>query len=312
MSLGFVFPGQGAQSVGMLGDWIDADPSVEALFREASDAIGEPLWDLVREGPDSRLDETEITQPAVLTASVALWNLWRARGGAVPSVVSGHSLGEYSALVAASSLPFVDAVRLVHLRGRLMQTAVPLGEGAVAAVLGLDDADVVGACEAAPGIVSPANYNAPGQVAIAGHKDAVEAALALCKERGAKRAVLLKLSVPVHCSLMEPAAEAFSEALSDAPFADPTIPVVHNADAGIADDLDGLRARLLAQLAQPVLWTDCVRRMLREGTDCIVECGPGKVLAGLIKRIDRATPVHRIDTPDAMAAALSSVGGADE
>jgi [acyl-carrier-protein] S-malonyltransferase len=302
--LGFVFPGQGAQSVGMLADFAQAEPSIKARFDEASEIIGAPLSDYVFEGPEAQLNLTEFTQPAVLTASVALWNLWQERGGPIPAIMAGHSLGEYTALVCAGALSFAEGVRLVNLRGRYMQQAVPAGEGAIAAVLGLDDEQVAQCCAEADGLVTPANFNAPGQVAIAGERQAVAAAIEICKSAGAKRAVMLNLSVPVHCALMTPAGEQLAEALEACDLALPSIPIVHNIDGAVADDLAALKDKLLAQLAGPVQWVRCVQAMSAAGTTGLVECGPGKVLAGLVKRVDRKLPCLPTDSDDAMTSAL--------
>ena len=313
MDFAFIFPGQGAQSVGMLGEFADAAPSIIERFEEASDVIGAPLKDYVFRGPEEQLNLTEFTQPAILTASVALWNLYRDRGGLMPSIMAGHSLGEYSALVCSGALSFADGVRLVNLRGRHMQQAVPVGEGAIAAILGLDDAAVGECCaEAATATepVSPANYNAPGQVAIAGARPAVERAIEVCKEAGAKKAVLLNLSVPVHCVLMEPAAEALKAAIEDTTLSMPSVPIVHNVDASVATDLDDLKAKLLAQLAQPVQWTRSVQAISATGAELAVECGPGKVLAGLVKRIERSLKVLPTDNEAALDAAVAAVVGA--
>lgn len=306
MNLGFIFPGQGSQSVGMLAALDAGHPQVRETFREAEDALALPLWALAQEGPEERLSQTEITQPILLTASVALWRVWEQQGGESPSMLAGHSLGEYSALVCAGAMPFADGVRLVNRRGRLMQQAVPRGEGAMAAILGLDDDVVAECCARVEGVVSPANYNAPSQVVIAGSAAAVAAAVACCTEAGAKRAIELNVSGPFHCALMEPAVAPFGEALDAVALAMPRIPVVHNVDARVAVDLADLRAKLLAQIAQPVLWTRCIRRMIDSAVDGFVECGPGKVLNGLVKRIERSIPVHNIDSPEGLAAALAA------
>jgi [acyl-carrier-protein] S-malonyltransferase len=305
MSLGFVFPGQGSQSVGMLGDVAAAYPQIKAHFEEAGDAISRPLWRIVTEGPDDELVRTEITQPALLTASVALWSIWCAEGGERPACVAGHSLGEYSALVCAGALAFDDAVRLVHRRGQLMQAAVPQGEGAMAAILGLDDPQVEAACAETAGIVSAANYNAPGQVVIAGSVEAVKAAIERCKALGARRATLLPVSGPFHCALMRPAQEAFAADLEAVALAMPSIPVVHNVDAEGAPDVDALRHKLLAQISQPVLWTACVRTMASRRVTRLVECGPGRVLSGLIKRIEPAVTMSALGSLDGLRQALA-------
>lgn len=302
--LGFVFPGQGAQSVGMLAEFADSEPSIRARFDEASEIIGAPLSAYVFDGPEEQLNLTEFTQPAVLTASVALWNLWQERGGAAPGIMAGHSLGEYTALVCAGALSFAEGVRLVNLRGRYMQQAVPAGEGAIAAVLGLDDDQVAQCCAAVDGLVTPANFNAPGQVAIAGSRSSVEAAIDSCKDAGAKRAVMLNLSVPVHCALMTPAGEQLAEALEACALTLPSVPIVHNIDGAVADDLPALKQKLLAQLAGPVQWVRCVQAMSAAGTTRLVECGPGKVLAGLIKRIERKLPCLPTDSDPAMSSAI--------
>lgn len=304
MSIGFVFPGQGSQSVGMLADLAEAFPQVRDHFERAGDAIGRPLWRIVAEGPDEDLIRTEITQPALLTAGVALWSIWRDEGGAMPVCVAGHSLGEYSALVCAGALDFNDAVRLVHRRGQLMQAAVPQGEGAMAAVLGLDDAAVEQACAEVDGVVSAANYNAPGQVVIAGTVAAVEAAVARCQAAGARRATLLPVSGPFHCALMKPAQDAFAADLDAVSLAPPSIPVVQNVDAAVTDDVSVIRRKLLEQISQPVLWTACVEAMAARGVTRLVECGPGRVLSGLIKRIDKSLTTDPLGTLDGMRAAL--------
>lgn len=305
MSLGFVFPGQGSQSVGMLTDIAAAYPQVQARYEEAGEAISEPLWQIVTEGPEDDLIRTEITQPALLTASVALWDIWQAEGGAQPACLSGHSLGEYSALVCAGALPFTDAVRLVNRRGRLMQAAVPQGQGAMAAILGLEDAQVEAACEQIDGVVSAANYNAPGQVVIAGTAEAVAAAVERCKEQGARRATLLPVSGPFHCALMRPAQEAFAADLEAATFVDPVIPVVQNVDALVANDLAEVRRKLLEQISRPVLWTACVQTMSGLGVTRYVECGAGRVLSGLIKRIDKGADTANLGTLDALRETLA-------
>ena len=288
-TLGMMFPGQGSQSVGMLAELAAAHPVVVETFAEASEALGEDLWTLTRDGPAEVLDRTENTQPAMLTASVAVFRAWRAAGGPAPAMVCGHSLGEYSALVAAGALPLPDAVRLVRARGIAMQAAVSPGQGSVAAILGLDDEQVEASCAAAAGsaVVAPANYNAPGQVVIAGDAAAVDRAIEACREAGARRAMPLAVSVPVHCTLMAPASAALRDAIAAAALSMPGCPVFHNVDAQPAPDLEALRARLLDQLCSPVRWSDCVRAMRAAGAQRLLECGPGKVLTGLLKRIDR-------------------------
>lgn len=309
MGLGFLFPGQGAQEVGMVGDICAAEDAVSKRFEEASDVLGFDLGDVVANGPAERLNETEVTQPALLTAGVALLDVWRRRNGAEPEVVAGHSLGEYSALVAAGSLDFRSAVVLVHERGKLMQGAVPAGQGAMAAILGLDDEVVEESCEAIDGTVAPANYNSSGQVVIAGAADAVAAAIDACKDRGARRAVPLDVSVPSHCALMAPASEPLAELLSNADIRDPRIPVVQNYSARAATDRATIRDNLLRQLTSPVRWSASVLTMARAGTDVFVECGPGSVLAGLARRIDRSLAVHGIGTLDGLESALEACAG---
>lgn len=310
MKSAFIFPGQGSQSVGMLSDAAEAWPIINKTFAEASNVLGYDLWQLCQKGPAEELNQTMVTQPALLTASVALWRQWFVAGGRAPSFVAGHSLGEYSALVAAESLDFVEAVKLVRLRGELMQQAVPAGEGKMAAILGLDDADVVAACEnAAQGeVVSAVNFNAPGQVVIAGSAVAVDRAIEVCKEQGARKAMPLPVSVPSHCALMKGAAEELAEALNDVRFNDAVIPVVQNVHASAETDAEKLKANLLKQLYSPVLWTDSVRKLVSEGVETAVECGTGKVLAGLIKRIDRSLTVYGIEDPDSLAKALEAFG----
>lgn len=289
-TLAFVFPGQGSQQLGMLSELAAAHPVIEQTFAEASEALGFDLWKMTQEGPEEALNSTENTQPALLTAGVALWRLWLEQGGAVPSVMAGHSLGEYTALVCADAMSLADGVRLVKLRGEYMQQAVPAGTGAMAAILGLDDDAIAKACEeAAQGdVVSPVNYNCPGQVVIAGERAAVERGIEACKAAGAKRAVPLPVSVPSHCALMKPAAEQLAQALAGVELQLPRIPVVQNVAASVAADLDSLRSNLVAQLYSPVLWTASVQKMAAEGVETLVECGPGKVLTGLNKKIDRA------------------------
>ena len=306
MSLGFVFPGQGAQYVGMLADLAEKGASVRERFEQAADAIGIDLWRIASQGPETELAATAVTQPALLTASVALWDLWRGAGGPAPALVAGHSLGEYSALVCAGALDFADAVRLVHRRGQLMQQAAPRGEGAMAAVLGLEEVQVEAACSRAEGLVSAANYNAPGQVVIAGEAAAVERAVASCKALGARRAVMLDVSGPFHCALMAPAREQLAVALDAAGLRQPQIPLVRNVDAAAVATVEAVCEGLLDQLAQPVRWTECVRRMAAEGVTRLVECGPGKVLTGLAKRIDRSLAAGSIGTLDGLAAELGA------
>ncbi|ERS81278.1 ACP S-malonyltransferase [Marinobacter sp. EVN1] len=294
----------------MLSAAAEAWPMITETFDEASNVLGYDLWHLCQHGPAEELNKTMVTQPALLTASVALWRQWCVSDGPRPDFVAGHSLGEYSALVAAESLDFIEAVKLVQLRGELMQDAVPEGQGRMAAILGLEDSDVVSACEesAEGDVVAAVNFNAPGQVVIAGSAAAVERAIEACKAKGARKAMPLPVSVPSHCALMKGAAEQLAEALEDIRFNDAVIPVVQNVDAEPARDAEVLKANLLKQLYSPVLWTNSVQRLSTEGVGVAVECGAGKVLAGLIKRIDRSLPVHGIESPDSLAEALKAFG----
>jgi [acyl-carrier-protein] S-malonyltransferase len=278
-------------------------------FAEASEALGYDLWALTQQGPEEQLNQTDKTQPAILTASIALWRLWLSEGGARPAYVAGHSLGEYSALVAAGSLGFADAVKLVERRGQLMQQAVPAGQGGMAAILGLEDADVLAACvEAAQGeVVSAVNFNAPGQVVIAGAAAAVERAIEACKARGAKRAMALPVSVPSHCALMKPAAERFAESVDALAWQAPQIPLVQNVSAAVVADLGELKRDLLAQLYSPVRWVESMVSLSERGVTDLIECGPGKVLSGLNKRCVKGVNTHNLDTPDAFAAARAAL-----
>lgn len=293
----------------MLADHGAQQKLVLDTFGEASEALGYDLWALTQQGPEEQLNQTDKTQPAILTASVALWRLWLAEGGAKPAFVAGHSLGEYSALVAAGSIGFADAVKLVERRGQLMQQAVPAGQGGMAAILGLEDADVLAACaEAAQGdVVSAVNFNAPGQVVIAGSAAAVERAIEACKARGAKRAMALPVSVPSHCALMKPAAERFAESVEALNWQAPQIPLVQNVSAAVVSDLATLKADLLAQLYSPVRWVESMVRLSEQGVTDLVECGPGKVLSGLNKRCVKGINTHNLDTPDAFAAARAAL-----
>lgn len=307
--LAFIFPGQGSQKVGMLAAAAEAHPSVGQTFEEASDALDYDLWELVQNGEQEALNMTETTQPALLTASVALWRSWRAAGGPIPARMAGHSLGEFSALVCAGSLAFPDAVRLVRERGAAMQSAVPVGEGAMAAIIGLEDAAIDRACQEAgtAGTVAAVNYNSPGQVVIAGHAAAVEAAIALCKDAGAKRAMPLPVSAPFHTSLMRPAGERLEEVLQSVHVSAPDIPVVHNVHAREETDPQRIRELLVEQIYSPVLWTSCVKTMIDGGALKLVECGPGKVLAGLNRRIDKSLASYNIEEPADLEAALSDL-----
>ena len=307
--LALVFPGQGSQSLAMLAEHGAQRPLIIDTFAEASEALGYDLWALVQQGPEERLNETDKTQPAILTASVALWRLWQAEAGARPAFVAGHSLGEYSALVAAAAIEFRDAVKLVELRGQLMQQAVPAGQGGMAAILGLEDADVLAACaEAAQGdVVSAVNFNAPGQVVIAGSAAAVERAIEACKARGAKRAMPLPVSVPSHCALMRPAAEKFADAVNGLAWQASQIALVQNVSAAVPADLETLKRDLLAQLYSPVRWVESVTYLAAQGVTELVECGPGKVLAGLNKRCVKGINTHSLETPEAFAAVRAAL-----
>jgi [acyl-carrier-protein] S-malonyltransferase len=302
-----VFPGQGSQSTGMLAALAEQHAEIRATFTEAGDILGYDLWNLVQNGPAARLDETVVTQPAMLTAGVATWRAWRSAGGDSAAAMAGHSLGEYTALVCAGALPFANAVRLVTRRAELMQAAVPAGKGAMAAILGLDDDAVIEACrQAAKGqVVSAVNFNSPGQVVIAGERGAVERAAELAKAAGAKRALLLSVSVPSHCELMRPAAGKLAAALAGTPLSTPSIPVIGNADVRPYEDAEQIRVGLAKQLHSPVRWTETVRDLINRGNSSIVECGPGKVLTGLTKRIDRSIPAICIDTRETMTTALA-------
>ncbi|MGM0702144.1 MAG: ACP S-malonyltransferase [Pseudomonadota bacterium] len=304
--LALVFPGQGSQQVGMLRELAERYSVVRTTFEEASDALGYDLWQLVQEGPEARLNATACTQPALLTASVSIWRVWQELEGPRPTAMAGHSLGEYSAMVCAGVLGFADGVRLVRLRGEAMQEAVPAGKGAMAAILGLDDADVEAACAASAqgDVVAAVNYNAPGQVVIAGSKSAVERAIAACQEAGAKRAMPLPVSVPSHCELMRPAAERLQAAMAELDMRPPRYTVYQNVDAQAHADVETLRTRLVEQLYQPVRWTACVEAMVAGGAGVFIECGPGKVLTGLSKRIARGSKGLAVNDPDSLEAAL--------
>jgi [acyl-carrier-protein] S-malonyltransferase len=311
MKLGMVFPGQGSQSVGMLAALATAEAAVRATFDEASAVLGYDLWRLCQEGPADDLNATERTQPAMLAAGVAVFRAWRARQGATPALMAGHSLGEITALVCADAIDFQAAVDLVRFRGQVMQTAVPIGTGAMAAILGLDDATVESACAeaAAGGVVEPVNYNSPGQLVIAGDAAAVARAIEACKARGAKRALPLPVSVPSHSSLMKPAAERLRERLAAVPIRAPQIEV-YAFDVGRHDSPAAIRDGLYRQLFNPVRWSAAVADMIRGGMTHAVECGPGKVLAGLVKRAEggRAVNVYAVDDPATLDAALAGCG----
>ncbi|WP_279152470.1 ACP S-malonyltransferase [Photobacterium iliopiscarium] len=302
-----VFPGQGSQTVGMLADLAEQFDVVKQTFAEASDALGYDLWALVQNGPVEDLNQTQRTQPALLTASVAIWRVWQQQGGEQPAVLAGHSLGEYSALVCAGVIDFQAAVKLVELRGKLMQEAVPAGVGAMSAIIGLDNDAIAAACAQAAEdqVCSPVNFNSPGQVVIAGNKEAVERANVLCKEAGAKRALPLPVSVPSHCALMKPAADKLAIALEGLAFSAPTVPVINNADVATETDPVAIKLALVKQLYNPVRWTESVERMASEGVEELLEMGPGKVLTGLTKRIDRALSSVAVNDVASLTAALA-------
>ncbi|MCV2402718.1 ACP S-malonyltransferase [Marinomonas sp. C2222] len=303
--LAFVFPGQGSQQLGMLADLAEKHDVIKQTFSEASDVLGYDLWDLVQNDAE-QLSQTDKTQPALLTASVALWRLWEQQGGAKPDYVAGHSLGEYSALVCANVMSFADAVALVKLRGEYMQQAVPAGEGAMAAIIGLDDDKVVAACDAVEGVVSAVNFNSPGQVVIAGHVAAVEEAMANAKEAGAKRALPLPVSVPSHCELMIPAGEKLAEKLASIEFNTPSCVLVQNVTAEAVSDPAVIKANLVSQLSEPVLWTQSVALLSSLGVAATIECGPGKVLSGLNKRIVKGLSASAIGDVAGFEAAISA------
>lgn len=306
--LAFVFPGQGSQKQGMLLELAEQYPVIQETFAEASDVLGYDLWALSQDGPQEKLNMTECTQPLLLTASVAIWRVWQQAGGAVPALMAGHSLGEWSALVCAQVVDFKDAIKLVQLRGKYMQEAVPAGVGSMAAIIGLADDIIVDACsEAQQGEeVSAVNFNSPGQVVIAGHVGAIDRAMTLCKEKGAKKAIPLAVSAPFHSLLLKPAADRLADEMANVEFAAPVIPVVHNVNAKPEVDPLKIKQLMIEQIYHPVLWVDCVQVLVASGVTNAVECGPGKVLSGLIKRIDRSVSSVNIDMPEALAAALSS------
>lgn len=304
-----VFPGQGSQEIGMLKELSEAYPIVQEIFSEASSVLGYDLWSLVQEGSAEKLGQTWVTQPALLAASVAIFKVWQQKEGAQPDFMAGHSLGEYSALVCAGVIDFRDAIKLVELRGKLMQEAVPVGTGAMYAIIGLDNDVVVKACkEAAQGqVVSPVNFNSPGQVVIAGNKEAVERAAILCKEAGAKRALPLAVSVPSHCELMKPAADKLAEKLKTISFQEPQYSVINNVDVKIETSAQAIKDALIAQLYSPVRWTEIVEFMANQGTTLLVEMGPGKVLTGLTKRIVKTLSGCSVNDPTSLDVALESV-----
>lgn len=303
-NIAFVFPGQGSQALGMLAELAESHAIVGQTFAEASEVLGYDLWALVQEGPVETLNETDKTQPALLAASVAIWRAFVASGKAMPAMLAGHSLGEYSALVCAGVMDFKDAIKLVELRGQLMQQAVPAGTGAMYAIIGLDNEGIANACaESAQGeVVSPVNFNSPGQVVIAGQKDAVERAAAACKAAGAKMAVALPVSVPSHCALMKPAADKLAVALNDVAFYAPKITVINNVDVASPTSVDEIKDALVRQLYCPVRWSETVELMAEKGITQLVECGPGKVLTGLTKRINKSLSAQAVNDVASFAA----------
>ena len=306
---GFVFPGQGSQKLGMLGDLAKDHPVIEQTFAEASEVLGIDLWDVAQYDNANNLDQTQITQPVLLSSSIAIWRLWDQQQADKPSILAGHSLGEYSALVCAGVIGFADAVKLVHQRGQFMQSAVTAGTGKMAAIIGLDNYKIIEICEQAAEqqIVSAANFNSTGQTVIAGDADAVERAMALCKEAGAKRALPLNVSVPSHCALMKPAAELLEGELDKITFNSAVIPVVQNATAQINSDPQEIKDNLIKQLYAPVLWVDSIQLMHKAGVTKIIECGPGKVLCGLIRRIESDLSCFGSDDSQSLSSAIAEI-----
>ena len=307
-NLAFVFPGQGSQTVGMLADFADNEV-VQQTFSEASEALGYNLWQLVAQGPAEKLNQTNFTQPVLLTASVALWRLWASQSDSQPAMLAGHSLGEYSALVCAGVISLSEGVKLVEKRGEFMQASVPAGVGAMAAIIGLDDQAIIDACAKAQidDVVAAVNFNSPGQVVIAGHKDAVERAGVLCKEAGAKRVLPLPVSVPSHCALMKDAADKLAEAFNSVTFNTPEIPVVNNVDVATETDVEAIKLALIKQLYSPVRWTETIELLAKSGISLVVEAGPGKVLQGLIKRIDKSIMSASINDQASLTKALETI-----
>ncbi len=306
---GIVFPGQGSQKLGMLSDLAAEFGEVNTVFSEASEVLGVDLWEIAQHDANNSLDQTEITQPILLTAAVAIWRAWQNKNGPLPAILAGHSLGEYSALVCAGVIEFADAVKLVNQRGQFMQSAVAVGEGKMAAIVGLENYQIGEICEAAAegSVVSAANFNSPGQTVIAGTAEAVERAMLLCKEAGAKRTLPLNVSVPSHCALMQPAAERLETELQQVQFSTAKIPMVQNSNAEISSDPEAIKTNLIKQLYMPVLWVDSVQLMHKAGIQHIVECGPGKVLCGLIKRINSDLACFGSDDPALLESAIAEV-----
>lgn len=306
MALAYVFPGQGSQAVGMLADLADAHPIVKESFAEASAALGYDLWQVSQQGPAEKLNQTQVTQPALLAAGVSVYRLWQQLGGQQASMMAGHSLGEYTALVCAGVIDFAAAVKLVEYRGQAMQEAVPKGAGAMAAILGLDDEQVIQACGQAAGdeVVSAVNFNSPGQVVIAGQVAAVERAIEIAKQMGARKAIPLPVSVPSHCALMHSAADKLAVRLEEIEFKSATMPVVQNVEAQVCGSAADIRSALVRQLYLPVRWVECVQYMASHAVDSLLECGPGKVLTGLNRRIDRGMGMYPVYDSGSLQAAL--------
>lgn len=302
----FMFPGQGSQSIGMMSALISESATAKQVFLDASEAIEQDLIKIAAEGPESLINQTAITQPIVLTASFAMWEVWKQNSNVMPDYVCGHSLGEYTALVASGVMTLKEAVRLVHVRGRLMQTAVPEGEGGMAALLGLSDELVAEAClEAAQGdVVAPANFNSPGQVVISGGTAALERAVIIAKEKGAKRAAKLPVSVPCHCDLLKPAGEALAEEMNKIAFQKPKLPVMQNVNAELSQDISVLKENLLSHLYSPVLWSQSIVELVKHDAEVFVECGPGKVLSGLNKRIDKSVKSFAMSDLESMTSVI--------
>jgi [acyl-carrier-protein] S-malonyltransferase len=303
----FVFPGQGSQKIGMLAELAAEYSVVSTTFAEASEVLGYDLWNLVQTGTQEDINLTERTQPLLLTASVAVWRVWKEKNGAIPAFMAGHSLGEWSALVCAEVVAFKDAVKLVQQRGKFMQEAVPAGQGAMAAIIGLDDAAILDACKKAEQgeVVSAVNFNSPGQVVIAGTAAAVERASGLCKAAGAKRALPLPVSAPFHTSLMQPAADRLAEQINATVFSSPKVPVVHNVTAKSEQSAEKIKALMIEQIYSPVRWVECVNTLVAAGVTRTVECGPGKVLSGLNKRIHAELITNSIEKPEELLIALA-------
>ena len=306
---GFVFPGQGSQKLGMLASLAERSPIIKTTFAEASEVLQHDLWEIAQLDSQNSLDQTHMTQPVLLSASVAIWRLWNSLSEQRPAILAGHSLGEYSALVCANSLAFADAIKIVHLRGKFMQSAVPAGQGKMAAIVGLENLQIDEICDEAEevGIVSAANFNSPGQTVIAGEAAAVDRAIVLCKEAGAKRALPLNVSVPSHCELMRPAAQQLEKELNNVAMCTPEIPVVQNVNADVSEEPEQIKKNLVKQLYAPVLWVECVQLIHKQGVHKLVECGPGKVLSGLIRRIESEIQCFGSDDTGSLDSAIEEM-----